>query len=107
MVGSVEYQVINDAGVRYSFSESPTRMTTKDRAEAEALKSLWEQRRLRVVAIVDPAQIVPLASGEPIGWRDDDRHGLHHKREMPAYLNPQTVTPLYPGIAQPAQERDG
>jgi hypothetical protein len=88
-------------------------------ADKQALLGPWidtsrerAQRRLevsgtfrRVVAIVDPAQIVELASKEPVGWRDDDRNGLHHKREMPAYVNPQTVTPLYPGIAQPAQER--
>jgi hypothetical protein len=78
-----------------------------NRKDAQEYSHNYTGGRARVVAIVDPAQIVPLASGEPIGWRDDDRHGLHHKREMPAYLNPQTVTPLYPGIAQPAQERDG
>jgi hypothetical protein len=44
----------------------------------------------RVVAIVDPAQIVPLASGKVARWVNDEDNDV-------------TVIPLYPGIAQLAQ----
>jgi len=49
----------------------------------------------RVVAIVDPDAIVPLASAEPT------MHSTETRGTTPMEI------PLYPGIAQPAQERDG
>jgi len=61
----------------------------------------------RVVAIVDPAQIVPLASATPMQWRDDIDGKLFYHRDVAALANAVTVTPFYPGLAQPAQEREG
>jgi hypothetical protein len=56
----------------------------------------------RVVAIVDPDSIVPLASGDAVGWRDEYGE-LHHKRQVAVYNGVDTVAPLYPGLPQPAQ----
>jgi hypothetical protein len=58
----------------------------------------------RVVAIVDPAQIVPLASANAEAWKD--RFGVWHEYKDEAEAH-GPVTPLYPGLAQPAQEREG
>jgi len=58
------------------------------------------------------AQIVPLASAEPIAWHDDQydlssgASGVCDDREMAASHNTKTVSPLFIGIAQPAQERE-
>jgi hypothetical protein len=63
----------------------------------------------RVVAIVDPAQIVPLASGEPVRWLGE-RPGFKYIRDTQeeiASIGVDTVTPLYPGLAQNAQEGEG
>jgi hypothetical protein len=60
--------------------------TFANRADAEKITSVPH----RVVAIVDPDAIVTLASGKVARWVNDED-------------NDSTVTPLYPGIAQPAQ----
>jgi len=61
----------------------------------------------RVVAIVDPAQIVPLASKEPVRWRDDNDATLWHNRSTAVRGHSGTVTPLHLGLAQQfVQERD-
>jgi hypothetical protein len=59
----------------------------------------------RVVAIVDPAQIVPLASGEPTAWIGDNEH-IWYDRTVAARTSKEPIAPLYSGLAQPAQERD-
>jgi len=63
-------------------------------------------RQERVVAIVDSDAIVPLASQEPAFWRDDETGDPYDLRCDAASTNTKGVTPLYPGLAQPAQERD-
>jgi hypothetical protein len=63
--------------------------------------------RASVVAIVDPDAIVPLASGRVARWVDDESRIVYMSRELATEENETTVTPLYPGIAQPAQEREG
>jgi hypothetical protein len=55
----------------------------------------------RVVAIVDPAQIVPLASAEVGCWKVGDGDNIEFWRSGIA-----GGVPHYPGIAQPAQERE-
>jgi hypothetical protein len=62
--------------------------------------------RFRVVAIVDPDAIVPLASGTAARWRHDQLDRVWHHRDLAACAGYGTVSPLYPGLAQPAQERD-
>jgi hypothetical protein len=62
----------------------------------------------RVVAIVDPAQIVPLVSGDVKLWMDDNAEAAWDDRASAIRFGcASNVTPLYPGIAQPAQERAG
>jgi hypothetical protein len=64
----------------------------------------------RVVAIVDPAQIVPLASATPAHWevRMSGGYAVTYDNAKDAQrFADSPVTPLYPGIAQPAQEREG
>jgi hypothetical protein len=61
---------------------------------------------VRVVAIVDPDAIVPLASGTAARWRHDQLDRVWHHRALAACAGYGTVSPLYPGLAQPAQERD-
>jgi hypothetical protein len=56
----------------------------------------------RVVAIVDPKAIVPLASAEVARWWDAD--GTTWRTRAAAGEVSGTVTPLYPGLAQPEQE---
>jgi hypothetical protein len=60
----------------------------------------------RVVAIVDPAQIVPLASATPVRWLGEfpGFKYIRNTQEEIVSIGVDTVTPLYPGIAQPAQE---
>jgi hypothetical protein len=60
----------------------------------------------RVVALVDPDAIVPLASGTAARWRHDQLDRVWHHRDLAACAGYGTVSPLYPGLAQPAQERD-
>jgi hypothetical protein len=77
--------------------------TSTNRADAEK----YIEVDFRVVAIVDPAQIVPLASAEPVRWRTDGYESTWAERKTAAGYTLTTVTPLYPGLAQPAQEGDG
>jgi hypothetical protein len=55
----------------------------------------------RVVAIVDPDSIVPLASREPVASYEEAGEDTQFSRMVW-----DDAIPLYPGIAQPAQERD-
>jgi hypothetical protein len=76
---------------------------TRDRAEQRLRVSSSYNR---VVAIVDPDAIVPLASGTAARWRHDQLDRVWHHRDLAACAGYGTVSPLYPGLAQPAQERD-
>ena len=68
--------------------------------------TLCEAHVVRVVAIVYPDAIVPLASGTAARWRHDQLDRVWHHRDLAACAGYGTVSPLYPGLAQPAQERD-
>jgi hypothetical protein len=68
--------------------------------------TLCEAHEVRVVALVDAAQIVPLASGTAARWRHDQLDRVWHHRDLAACAGYGTVSPLYPGLAQPAQEAD-
>jgi hypothetical protein len=68
--------------------------------------TLCEAHEVRVVALVDPDAIVPLASGTAARWRHDQLDRVWHHRDLAACAGYGTVSPLYPGLAQPAQERD-
>jgi BMFP domain-containing protein YqiC len=52
------------------------------------------------------AQIVPLASAEPVGTQSPKTQTVYGKSSVgdPLYAD---CAPVYPGIAQPAQEREG
>jgi hypothetical protein len=60
----------------------------------------------RVVAIVDPDAIVPLASGTPVRWLGEfpGFKYIRNTQEEIASIGVDTVTPLYPGLAQNVQE---
>ena len=68
--------------------------------------TLCEAHEVRVVALVDPDAIVPLASGTAARWRHDQLDRVWHHRDLAACAGYGTVSPLYPGLAQPAQEAD-
>jgi hypothetical protein len=76
-------------------------VTTMLCSQAEALR-IARQPGDRVVAIVDPAQIVELASGEPLNRCVDSDGLLYWKADYSVRADAK----LYVG-AQPAQERDG
>ena len=63
--------------------------------------TLCEAHEVRVVAIVDPARLVPLASAEPAKWTSETGHSVNYKQGHVCNI------PLYPGLAQPEQEGDG
>jgi hypothetical protein len=63
--------------------------------------TLCEAHEVRVVALVDPAQLVPLASAEPAKWTSETGHSVNYKQGHVCNI------PLYPGLAQPEQEGDG
>jgi hypothetical protein len=75
-----------------------------DRSVAQRCADSHPALGLRVVAIVDPAQIVPLASATPVRWAEPLDEGL--LTVWPS-KNEYATIPLYPGLAQPAQEREG
>jgi len=106
VVGVVRWAVID------RFYDLDGTITYKSRESAEfRAGQMHKSLDARVVAIVDPAQIVPLASGTPARWMSVSGHtGMD-------MLNGDT--PLYPGhahyrfsdnttlgMAQPAQECD-
>jgi hypothetical protein len=75
----------------------------------EAAYRAWghEPDMYRVVAIVDPDAIVPLASAEPVRWIGTLGRTYHTR--VDAVSSSETiarVVPLHEGLAQPAQERD-
>jgi predicted nuclease with TOPRIM domain len=94
--------------VRWGVELSPDNVRFCDsRKEAEQYAASWSPVS-RVVAIVDPAQIVPLASGDVKLWMDDNAESAWDDRASAIRFGcASNVTPLYPGIAQPAQERAG
>ena len=97
VVGAVKYAATRMRdGVLSTRAQFTRHMADVD---AEKCKSV-NGENYRVVAIVDPDAIVPLASAEPVYYAD--KHDVIHLSKPGV-----TVTPLYPGIAQPAQERDG
>jgi hypothetical protein len=95
VVGNVRWGVLSDEDA------FEVNVAWRERRGAEAMSKVTGHR---VVAIVDPAQIVPLASAEPVRWRDSC--GDTWRTRAGAGECSGTVTPLYPGIAQPAQERE-
>jgi hypothetical protein len=74
---------------------------SRESAEAERLK--WGDR-YRVVAIVNPNSIVPLASNEPVRWIDTNGIAWDTRESAIRYGKTDTINPLYEGPAQPAQE---
>jgi hypothetical protein len=95
VVGEVRYGVEHNAGCMHQW-------TYRNETSARAARDGFAFGR--VVAIVDPDAIVPLASKEPQAWRDDITGIAFDTRELAADCCDTTVTPLYPGLAQPARE---
>jgi BMFP domain-containing protein YqiC len=73
---------------------------TREQAAERASKALD-----RVVAIVDPAQMVPLASATAVGVVSSSGSLFH--QDMLNVAGWSDCAPVYSGIAQPAQEREG
>jgi hypothetical protein len=94
VAGSVRWGVMTNMGV----FDVPVAFST--RAQAEARASHGE----RVVAIVDPEQIVPLASAEVVGVASPSGSLFApDKLNKPGWSD---CAPVYRGLAQPALERD-
>jgi hypothetical protein len=98
VVGAVRWGVVDRQGMMAS------NYTHDARDLAEAFTS-YCKGSMRVVAIVDPDAIVPLASGTPVGViaTSGSLFGLD-KLNHPGWSD---CAPVYRGIAQPAQERAG
>jgi hypothetical protein len=75
---------------------------TREHADARLARSCAYRR---VVAIVDPDAIVPLASGEPMGLINPKTGTLHGADHL-NLTRFSDCARVYPGLAQPAQERD-
>jgi len=98
VVGSVRYGVKRDRdGVLSHRAQFSRYMAEHD---MEKHKTAFPHETFRIVAIVDPAQIVPLASAEPL-QRSVDNDGLLYWK---ADKSVRAWAKLYVG-AQPAQER--
>jgi hypothetical protein len=95
VVGEVRYGVEIDDGFIHRWIYS-----NEDSARAVS----FDHFHSRIVAIVDPEAVVPLTSKEPVAWRDDDDGDPWRIRETALEGCRTTVTPLYPGLAQPARE---
>ena len=92
--------------VRWGIEVSPDNVRFCDsRKEAEQYVATWSPVS-SVVAIVDPAQIVPLASATPVRWLGEfpGFKYIRNTQEEIASIGVDTVTPLYPGLAQNVQE---
>jgi hypothetical protein len=95
VVGAVRWAVID------RFYDLDGTITYKSRESAEfRAGQMHKSLDARVVAIVDPAQIVPLASANAEAWKD--RFGVWHEYKDEAEAH-GPATPLYPGLAQPVQ----
>lgn len=97
VVGNVRYSVASTI----HHDRLPVNSISDTREEMEQYMARCVPGTLRVVAIVDPDEIVPLSQREPVFSVDAD---------VTMSINGPTVslkkgTFLYPGIAQPAQQR--
>jgi hypothetical protein len=98
VVGSVRWgRMYTQAG----FANQLMMGTFANRADAEKILSVPH----RVVAIVDPDAIVPLASAKVVGVISPS--GSLFGRDKLNAAGWSDCAPVYPGIAQPAQEREG
>jgi hypothetical protein len=86
VVGSVRWGVVDRQGMMASNCVYESR-------EVAEVYTIFSKGFLRVVAIVDPAQIVPLASATPLTWAE--KKALH------------ATDAVYRGLAQNAQEGEG
>jgi chaperonin cofactor prefoldin len=96
VVGGVRWGVLSDEDA------FEVNVAWRERRGADAMSKVTGHR---VVAIVDPAQIVPLASAEVVGVISQTGSLFG-----PGFLGKagwSDCAPVYPGIAQPAQEREG
>jgi BMFP domain-containing protein YqiC len=104
VVENPKYAVIRDHdGVLSTRAQFTRYMAEQDMRDH---KRMFPRYGYRVVAIVDPDAIVPLASGEPKAWATHVG-GVHAYKPAAEFHTKGFITPLYPGIAQPAQEREG
>ena len=93
--------VVDDEMMR-RFSEAYFRPSAWDNMSQGVADSV----KHALTAALRTARTVPLRSGEPVWWRDDDDN-LWGTRETALEGCRTTVTPLYAGLAEPAQRGEG
>lgn len=96
VVGEVRYGVETNTGHMHQWSYTN---------EASARAVLDRFAFGRVVAIVDPDSIVPLVGKEPVRWLDSSGSAWRSRANCEMHGG-ASVIPAYPGLAQPAQQRD-